>query len=118
MKESNIKTFETNPHGNDKTFIKSNCLSVIIRNKKNLLKKVVPITHTGENAFSVATIWGLWIVSFQTEQKNLSYALVGMNHFCISIEEKTTWILLKRGKFVFLFMDISFDVQKLYIYYE
>ena len=55
--------------------------------QKKLLKKVVPITHTGENAFSVATIWGLWIVSFQTEQKNFSYALVGMNHFCISIED-------------------------------
>ena len=47
FKESNIKVVETNPQGKDK----KQCLSVIIQNKKNWLKKVVPITYTLEKMF-------------------------------------------------------------------
>ena len=46
------------PQNNDK---------VITWNKEHLLKQVVPVTHTLEKKFSVATFEGLWVAFFHIE---------------------------------------------------
>ena len=46
---------------------------VIIWNKKHLSKENVPVTYTQEKMFFAVTILeGLWVVSFQSEQKSCS----------------------------------------------
>ena len=75
------------------------------REEKHSSKQVVPITYKLEKRVSPAgTFKSLWVVSFQTKQKNVLNTLVCLSLFCISRGKKTKAILLVRGKLGFLYV--------------
>ena len=89
-------------------FYKKHWLPVIKWNEKRSLKQVVSITCTSITKSFSATITsaGLWVVSFETEEKNLQWSLVCMSFHCIFREETTKQILCMRSKCNFLYADI------------
>ena len=64
--------------------------------------------HTGEKTFCSATFKGLWVISCKKTRGILRSVWV----YFAFLEVRRQKILLERGKFSFLYVDVWFDVMK------